>query len=159
MPVHLVEYAREHAERCFERLLIRRIFGEQAQRRSDQRIGFAQFLRCIFGAFRQRNVTRPRDKKTERDRLRIAIGKLRIVSLRKQKLAPVFREPSQSWTSERHCSITSSRRKRQRRALTSASCFAVLGGMGDQRTKSEISGSSVGGADSFAPESSTSPSR
>ena len=41
--------------------------------------------------------------------------------------------------------MTSSRNRRQRRALTCASCFAVFGGIGDQRRKSLMSGSSVGG--------------
>ena len=53
----------------------------------------------------KRNVARPRDQKAERHRLRIAVGELRIVGLREEKLAPVLRKAGE----RRDCRAPSAR--------------------------------------------------
>ena len=56
-----------------------------------------------------------------------------------------------------NCSVTSSRRSRQRRALVCARSLALRGGRGCQLRKLSNSASKLGGAARFLPEASISP--
>jgi len=81
---------------CFQRLLRGRRVGQQPQRGSDQRVRLPQFLRGFFDPARQRNAAGARHQQAEGDRLRIAIGELRVIRPRKQQFAPVGRKRRQS---------------------------------------------------------------
>ena len=134
VPIHFVQNARQRAERRLERFLIRRIIGKQPECGSDQRVRFAQFLRCLFGPGRQRKYLSParpgvQTSPPARSHRRIAHRPLAGT----EACASLVARPVSPGLPRAICSITSSRKRRQRRALIPARLFAVLGAIGVQR--------------------------
>lgn len=100
VPIHRVEHARHGAERGLQRVLVGRIVGQQAERRSDQGVRLLQFGGGALDPVMQRDVARAGDQQAERHGLGIAIGELRVVGLRKEQLAPVLGEAGEGGTPE-----------------------------------------------------------
>ena len=114
---------------------------------------------ACFDALRQRNVARARHQQAERDRLRIAVGKLRIVGLRKQQLAPVLGEAGQPRAAARHLlDDLVAQQPAQAGADLARAAWRLAAGLAPIAGSRLISGSNASGALSLAPDVSTSPS-
>ena len=158
-PVHFVEDAGQRAERGFQRLLVGFVLGQEVERRADQRVRFSQLDRRQLDAVLEGNVEGARHEKAESHGLRIAVGELRrrVASGNRSFRQSSFRRCRLPWPAA-ISSRTSSRNRRQRRALVCASALALVGGCGVQVRKSATSARNVSGAFSFAPDVSMSPS-
>ena len=101
-PVHFVQDARQRAERCFERLLVGFVFGQNVERRADQRVRFLELDRREFDAVFERYLKGARHQQAEGHRLGVAIGELRVAGVGKQQRAPIFLQMLQAAVARRH---------------------------------------------------------
>ena len=96
IPIDHIQHRRQGLQRRVERVFLIHLFGQQPQRRSDQRVGLAQRSGRLLDAARQWNSAGPRHQQAERDRLGIAVSKFHIRRRRKQQLSPVLGEAGEA---------------------------------------------------------------
>ncbi len=149
--MHDVEHASQGIERGFEGRLVIDVVSQDAKCRADQEIGLPQRPRDLVEAGCQNNALGASHQQAEGNGLRIAIGERLVRSVGEQGAPPIGGKAGQRGAPSSICSMTSSRNRRHRRALISASCGADRGGMGSQLRNFSKSLRRPGGARSSAP--------